>query len=126
MVIDGSEETSFDGTGQGSLTFSSDSQHLAYAAQSEGRWSVVVDGKQDGDYDGLRELVFSPTANGWPIWPRRVAGNSWSWMIGKVVTTTPSQTFPSARTDGAQPIEHRQESSSLWLKMKRRSSPTRP
>jgi hypothetical protein len=51
VVVDGKEQKQYDGTG--SLVFSPDSKHVAYAAKADNKWFVVVDGKEGKSYDEL-------------------------------------------------------------------------
>jgi len=63
VVEDGLEGPSYDKIGEGSLYFSPDGKHLAYTAYTAspplgssprpGKWHVVVDGLETGNYDSL-------------------------------------------------------------------------
>ncbi len=46
--------------GEGSLAFSPDGTRLAFAAQTDGRWTAVVDGKAGPPHDSVAEMRFSP------------------------------------------------------------------
>jgi dipeptidyl aminopeptidase/acylaminoacyl peptidase len=46
--------------GDKSLRFSPDSSRLAYSAQTEGRWTAVVDRQPGEPHDGIAEMRFSP------------------------------------------------------------------
>jgi Tol biopolymer transport system component len=52
----------FDAIGEGTLLFSPDSKHLAYAAQSGGQWCMVLDGKPGRPYEGIAQVKFSPSS----------------------------------------------------------------
>ena len=41
-------------------SFSPDSRHFVYMAQKDGKWRVVVDGKEGNAYDGVSIPAFSP------------------------------------------------------------------
>jgi hypothetical protein len=45
---------------QESFRISPDSKHIAYAAMAGNKMFVVVDGKEEKQYDGLGSLIFSP------------------------------------------------------------------
>ncbi len=45
VVVDGLPGAEYNGIRSGSLTFSADARHLAYAAKSAEKWLVVVDGQ---------------------------------------------------------------------------------
>src|SRR5262249_32767580 len=61
VVVDGNEEKSYDAIVPDTLSFSPDSQRLAYAAHVGTKQFVVVDGNQGRHYDSILEgtLVFS-------------------------------------------------------------------
>jgi hypothetical protein len=82
VVVDGKEGKKYGGIGPGTLTFSPDSNRVAYVARvfKEGPWPerrprwilaggvaqryvMVVDGKEQGDYDGIGPFAFPMT---WP------------------------------------------------------------
>jgi hypothetical protein len=59
LVIDGSEGESFDRIVRGSVVFSPDSSRVAYAAERQGKFLVVVDGKEGRLFDDIYNPVFS-------------------------------------------------------------------
>ncbi|TFG67134.1 MAG: hypothetical protein E4H27_09355, partial [Anaerolineales bacterium] len=65
-VVDGRPHGSYDTIGEGTLRFSPDGRHVAYAARTGDKWLAVVDGKElkkhaeFQGYEGIAEMVFSP------------------------------------------------------------------
>jgi hypothetical protein len=51
--VDGKEGKPYDGIVMKILTFSPDSQKVAYAAKTGKQWVVVVDGKENKQYDDI-------------------------------------------------------------------------
>jgi hypothetical protein len=62
-VVDGEESPEYEGIGTGSIIFSSDGEHFAYAAKNGDKWFVVLDGEKGPEYDEIAvgSPVFSPT-----------------------------------------------------------------
>jgi hypothetical protein len=61
VVLDGKEANKYDSIGQcslgqSSLVFSPDSQRVAYAANLDSKWFLVVDGQQGDQYDNIISL----------------------------------------------------------------------
>lgn len=50
------------GVTEGDLVVSDDHRHIGVAASIDNRWSVMVDGISQGDYDDVRGLKFSPNS----------------------------------------------------------------
>jgi Tol biopolymer transport system component len=59
LVVDGHEGETFDRIVHGSAVFSPDSRRLAYAAEREGKFRIVVDGKEGPHFDDIYNPVFS-------------------------------------------------------------------
>jgi hypothetical protein len=57
--IDGREGPRANAIGEGGIVLSSDGRRFAYPVQRDGRWSVAIDGSEDGPWDGVAELIFS-------------------------------------------------------------------
>lgn len=55
----GQEQTRYRGIGLAGLAPSADGKHLAYPAQRRGRWLVVRDAREEGDWDGVGPLSWS-------------------------------------------------------------------
>jgi hypothetical protein len=62
--IDDHEGVAFEAVAPGSLTFSSDGRHVAYAARQQGAWHVVRDGRVGPAWDAVSEVVLSPVGDG--------------------------------------------------------------
>jgi Tol biopolymer transport system component len=60
LVLDGNEGEPFDRIVQGSVVFSPDSSRAAYAAERQGKFLIVVDGKEGQLFDDIYNPVFSP------------------------------------------------------------------
>ncbi len=62
VIVDGKPGLQHDAVIKGTLAFSADSRHVAYAAQNGLRCFVVIDGKPQKSYPGIAEgaLVFCP------------------------------------------------------------------
>ncbi|MBI4709543.1 MAG: hypothetical protein HY759_00255 [Nitrospirae bacterium] len=56
-VINGKKVKQYNAVG--SLVFSPDSKRTAYAAKSEGKWFVVIDGKESSRYDDIKAQNFN-------------------------------------------------------------------
>jgi hypothetical protein len=68
VVVNKKKQMRSDGVGYDTLTFSADSQRLAYTVQIGEKFCVVVDGKQGKLYDGIitsrgGKLIFDSEAN---------------------------------------------------------------
>ena len=59
----GGEGKEYEGIGGMSLKFSPHSERVAYAAKVGSKQFVVVDGKEQKQYDGVGLLTFSPQGN---------------------------------------------------------------
>ncbi len=59
VMVDGRRGPTFDGVAVGTLAFSPDGRHLAYAASRAGRWHMVVDGRVGPALDGVAEVMYS-------------------------------------------------------------------
>ncbi len=62
VVMDGEEGKQHDNIGQPSIAFSPDGKHVAHAAKWSGKWTQVVDGKEEMWYDGITTPAFSPNS----------------------------------------------------------------
>jgi Tol biopolymer transport system component len=60
VVVDGQEGKRYKRVWPDYVRFSSDSKHVAYAANSGNEWFVVVDGKEGKRYDFVSDTTFSP------------------------------------------------------------------
>jgi len=60
LVLDGSEGEPFDRIVRGSVVFSPDSRRVAYAAERQGKFLIVVDGAEGQWFDDIYNPVFSP------------------------------------------------------------------
>jgi len=60
LVLDGSEGEPFDRIVRGSVVFSPDSRRVAYAAERQGKFLIVVDGTEGQWFDDIYNPVFSP------------------------------------------------------------------
>ncbi len=56
VVVDGRESKAYHGIKAGMLAFSPDSRHLAYGAQGDKGWVVVLDGQEGKPYENLLSL----------------------------------------------------------------------
>ena len=95
VLADGTEQQHYDEIGRGTLHFSPDSQHVAYAAREADKWFVVVDGKEQKPYDDIEgprnnfALSLSSTNPSGPVFgpdSRRVAygareGEKWFVVV---------------------------------------------
>ncbi len=87
VVVDGKPDKSYGLVRSTSLTFSPDSNRIAYIAYNSKRSFVIVDGQADADYDDVFGLTFSPDS-------KRVAyaaKNSDQWRV--VVNGKPGAGF---------------------------------
>jgi hypothetical protein len=83
LAVDDKASSDFANFGGNSLIFSSDSKRVAYAAQIGAKWSVVVDGKQEGgQYEGVGGLAFSPQQ------AHRILCASWHQVVDRGRWTT--------------------------------------
>ena len=79
-MVDGVEGAEYEMIGTGTLIFSPDSKHLAYAAQRDGKWRVVVDDVEGELYEPIFWLVrpFSArTASAWLMWHSVLTSGWW-------------------------------------------------
>lgn len=60
VTVDGQAQPSLQAKAVAGLTFSPDSQHVAYAARVAKGWIVIRDGQPGPVWDGIGELIFSP------------------------------------------------------------------
>ena len=51
MLVDDQPSEKYDGISKTGVVFSSDGNHVAYAAQRSKKWFVVLDGQQGAEYD---------------------------------------------------------------------------
>jgi hypothetical protein len=56
VVVDSRESKAYSGIKAGMLGFSPDSRHLAYGAQGDKGWFVVLDGQEGKPYENLLSL----------------------------------------------------------------------
>jgi Tol biopolymer transport system component len=59
-MLDETPSPLYDGIAVGSPVFSPDGTHIAYAAQFDGKWQVLVDGKPGPGFDAVGNRFFSP------------------------------------------------------------------
>jgi hypothetical protein len=62
VVVDENESKVYEGVGEGSLSFTGDSQHIAYVVGERGKFLVVIDTTESERYDALQagSLITSP------------------------------------------------------------------
>jgi Tol biopolymer transport system component len=59
LVVDGNEGEAFDRIVHGSVVFSPDSRRVAYAAEREGKYRIVVEGQEGPHFEDIYNPVFS-------------------------------------------------------------------
>jgi hypothetical protein len=64
LVTNGAEGKNYGGIGAGTIAFSADSQHLAYAAQVDSKWVFVWDGQEGKQYDGVAKDLVTFSSDG--------------------------------------------------------------
>lgn len=69
----------------GSTVVSPDGRHLAYIANARGRYSVIIDGKEQSQYDEIVDSapVFSPDGQHVAYVAGRMESSLWSWTAEK-------------------------------------------
>lgn len=91
--LDDSEGADFRGVAVETVTFSADGARLAYAAESELGWHLVVDGRPSRAWDGIGEVAFSPDGGSIAY----AAANRAGWRI--VLDGVPGPTFDAVLAD---------------------------
>jgi hypothetical protein len=77
VVVDGEKQKDYSGTGQGTIVFSPDSQHIAYVAATATNWFVVCDGEEQKMYEGIGNAVIFSQDSKWLVYVGRTEGKSY-------------------------------------------------
>jgi hypothetical protein len=86
LLVDGNPSPLYLGIALETVTFSEDSQRLAYAAETDAGWCVVVDGAHSRLWTGIGEVVFGPGQQ-----LAYVAYDSERWRV--ILESAPSPSF---------------------------------
>jgi Tol biopolymer transport system component len=77
VVVNGEKQKEYRATGDNTIVFSPDSQHIAYAAYDNESWFIVIDGEEQKQYEGISQAVtFSPDSR-WLAYIGRTEENSY-------------------------------------------------
>ncbi len=75
IVVDEVAGKEYDAIGAESLRFSPDGRRFAYGARRGNKWCMVIDGREEQEYDGLGTgLAFSPDSQRWAYMATRGHG----------------------------------------------------
>ena len=96
VVVDGVEQPAYDALFVGSLRFSPDSKHYAYAAEKDGKSRVVVDGREQPVFDAVAAKQIRFSRDGRHVGYPAVRGN----VMHLVVDGNPSPPFEEVKIDG--------------------------
>lgn len=105
VVIDGNEsEHAYEHVARNGVLFSPDSRHTAFAAVREGKWRVVVDGRESDPFDDVvaESLAFAPDGSrvafvvirdgNVTVYDGNIPGKPYSEIVGNALLFSPDGT----------------------------------